>query len=269
VTRLVGPDVAPPQDWQYPLPPPPEKLADMAAVEKDLTQMIETNQGMAKEFVRLARNTANTFRHTDYLGGCDGARIRFSPGKDWEINKGLDKVLAQLEPVKQKHGDGLTWADLIVLAGNAAVKSMGAPSDLPFSPGRSDAEDGSGRENIDWWNSQLPETIDDIVDRNEVRGLSNKEFVALCFPEFPTVAALKDAVKGEVKSETKDLEVLALKHHPELKQYVDYYISAGDEKYKTDFACAWTKLMNLDRWDGPVLKKAASDDSKAKEMAMA
>jgi catalase-peroxidase len=261
--RLVGPYVAPPQDWQFPLPPPPEKLADMAAVEKDLSQMIESDQISVPGLVRLARNSANTFRHTDYLGGANGARIRFPPGINWKVNEGLDKVLADLEPIKQKYGESLTWADLIVLAGNVAVKSLGAPSNLPFCPGRSDAENGDGWINIDWLNSKLPKTIDDVVERNELHGLSNKEFVALCFPDFPSVAALKDAVKGDVKSETKNIEVLALKHHPELKHFVDYYISAGDEKYKNDFAYAWTKLMNIDRFEGPVLNKCLRDNEDA------
>jgi catalase-peroxidase len=260
-SRLVGPELPPPQDFQYLLPDPPSQLADMAAVEADLSQMIMEEKLSVMGLVRLARNSANTFRHTDYQGGPNGARIRFSPGKDWKINDGLDKMLADLEPIKQKYGEGLTWADLIVLAGNVAVKSLGAPVDLPFCPGRSDALDGKGWENLGYTNNRLPETIEDVVDRNELRGLTNKEFVALCFPDYPSTQALKDMLEGSANTDTKNLEVLTLRHHPDIKQHVDYYISAGDERYKNDFAYAWTKLMNIDRFDGPVHNQCLRLDS--------
>ena len=156
VSRLVGPDVAPAQEWQFALPDPPAKHANMAAVEKEVKHLLDKDDSKTSEFVRLARNSADTFRHTDYLGGCNGARIRFSPGKDWKTNEGLDKTLDELKPIKEKFGDNLTWADLIVLAGNAAVKKLGAPKNLPFSPGRADATDGAGWEPLDYMNAEAP-----------------------------------------------------------------------------------------------------------------
>ena len=66
----------------------------------------------------LAYQCASTFRNTDFQGGCNGARLRFSPQKDWPVNKGLDDLLAVLKPIKDEFKAGLSWADLVVLAGN-------------------------------------------------------------------------------------------------------------------------------------------------------
>jgi catalase (peroxidase I) len=152
-TRCVGPDVAPPQPFQFPLPDPPAKLADFDAVEEDLNKL------KGGDFIRLEMQIANTYRCTDYFGGCNGARIRFSPGKDWKTNAGLDKTLAMLEPIKKRYGDSLSWADLIVLAGNVAVKGMGAPSNIPFCPGRTDAPDGAGWKPLEFGNAEFPSSV--------------------------------------------------------------------------------------------------------------
>jgi catalase-peroxidase len=270
-TRLVGPDVAPPQDFQYPLPDPPAQLADMDAAGKDIEQMINSGGVTGKELVRLARNSANTFRFTDYFGGVNGARIRFPPGSTWKINEGLDKVLAKLEPVKSKYGDGLSWADLIVLGGTTAAKMMGAPADMPFCPGRTDAPDGKGWENLDWWNKQLPKTVDDVAEMNTMRGLTPKEYVALAFTDFPSVSDLKDFMTGtNVKIDANDIHIVALKGNPSLKHWVDYYIDKGDEVYARDFGITWTKIMNIDRFDGPVMNQCLKDQVEpAKQVAMA
>lgn len=255
VSRLVGPEVAPPQDWQFPLPESPSQLADMAAVEEAVDQLMGKDSAMADQFVRLSMNSANTFRHTDYLGGANGARIRFSPGKDWKSNEGLDKTLKALEPIKKKFGDSLSWADLIVLAGTAAAKRLGAPKDLPFSPGRTDASDGAGWESLAYTNAEPPQTVGEVFDRNALRGLTGKEFVALHFPKYPTTAALKSLVESRKRDE--DITAQALKFRPEFKHWVDQYISSGDdETYANDFGYAWTKMMNVDRFDGPVYNSA-------------
>lgn len=96
----------------------------------------------------LAYQCASTFRATDYQGGCNGARIRFSPIKDWSVNKGLDKVIAALAPIKEKYPT-LSWADLIVLAGTVAnEQAAGAPGSYKFCPGRADAKDAKGTEHL-------------------------------------------------------------------------------------------------------------------------
>jgi catalase-peroxidase len=247
-SRMVGPDVAPPQEFQFSLPDPPANLADMSEVEKELTKLMDA-EPLKGEFVRLAVNSASTFRHTDYCGGCNGARIRFSPGMDWKSNEGLDKTLTLLVPIKAKFGDSLSWADLIVLAGNVAVKRLGAPKDLPFCPGRTDAKDGAGWAPLEYINAKPPATIDNMAERNSLRGLTAKEFVALSFTTYPSVAALKMLCAS---NENEDVTAQALKYHPEFKNWVDYYIASGDAVFHHDFACAWTKLMNMDRFDGPI-----------------
>jgi len=243
VARCVGPDVAPAQEFQFPLPDPPAKLADMGAVAKELNKLMDSSDG---EFVRLAMQSANTYRCTDYLGGCNGARIRFSPGKDWKTNAGLDKTLAMLEPIKESFGDGLSWADLIVLAGNVAVERLGAPG-LPFCPGRTDAADGAGWKPLEYGNAEPSSSVDDMVELYERRGLTAKEFVALTFATNPSVESLH----GLVMSDSDDVLVEGLKYHPDLRIWAEYFIGAGDEVFANDFAASWTKLMNSDRFDGP------------------
>ena len=99
VTRCVGADVPPAQPFQYPLPPPAANQADFGDVKNDILAMLSTqaNPDLGPELVRLAFSCANTFRVTDYQGGCNGARIRFPPQSTWPINGGLDAPLSALE----------------------------------------------------------------------------------------------------------------------------------------------------------------------------
>jgi catalase-peroxidase len=103
------------------------------------------------QLVSTAWASASTFRRSDKRGGANGARIRLSPQKDWEVNQSaqVQTVLAKLEAIQkefnggQKGGKKLSLADLIVLAGNAAVekaaKDAGINVTVPFTPGRMDA----------------------------------------------------------------------------------------------------------------------------------
>ena len=147
-TRCVGADVPAPQPFQYPLPPPPSDLADLAdfgAVKASILSKLLAEPALGPELVRLAFSCASTFRVTDYQGGCNGARVRFEPQTSWAINGGLDTALTALAPIKAAHADGLSWADLIVLGGTTALENAGAPS-MSFCGGRTDADDGTGSE---------------------------------------------------------------------------------------------------------------------------
>jgi catalase (peroxidase I) len=93
-------------------------------------------------FIRLAWQCASTFRVTDYLGGCNGARIQFTPQSAWPVNVALDKALLLLKPVKDKYGDSLSYSDLIVLAANVAIENAGGRK-MTFCGGRTDATDGT------------------------------------------------------------------------------------------------------------------------------
>ena len=153
VARCVGPWVPPAQPWQFPLPPPPAAPASegdvRALVAKALVSpvagvpadVVDGAPWYGALAVRLAFACASSFREADYMGGCDGARVRWPPQSDWPANGGLDDALAVLAPVKAAFApDALSWADLIVLAGTAALERWTGP--MPFCGGRSDARDG-------------------------------------------------------------------------------------------------------------------------------
>jgi catalase-peroxidase len=151
VTRCLGPWVPKePQLWQDPVPAVTHKLIgeqDIAALKsRILASGLSTSQ-----LVTTAWASASTFRGTDKRGGANGARIRLAPQKDWEVNQPaqLATVLKTLEGIQkefnaaQSDGKNVSLADLIVLAGCAAVekaaKNAGQSVQVPFTPGRTDA----------------------------------------------------------------------------------------------------------------------------------
>lgn len=250
VERCVGPRVPPAQHFQHPLPKAHGKVADMDKVAHDVHKLIlmHKSDNVAEELVRLAYQCASTFRATDYQGGCNGARIRFPPGLDWPINAGLKKTLDALEPIKKKYGHALSYADLIVLAGTTAVEYMGAPK-MDFCPGRVDAEDGSGWKHLDYGLSELPATVDSMIELCKRRGQTLQDCVALSFTVYRSSEKLAAMLASE---EPTSVLSQGLLYYPELRYWADHYASSGTKEYGRDFSVAWTKLMNADRFQGPL-----------------
>jgi catalase-peroxidase len=130
--------------WQDPIPAANHPLIgdkDVAALKaKILASGLTVSQ-----LVSTAWASASTFRGSDKRGGANGARIRFAPQKDWDVNNPpeLAKVLSGLEAIQKEFGKKVSLADMIVLAGGAAIekaaKDAGLSVTVPFTPGRMDA----------------------------------------------------------------------------------------------------------------------------------
>ena len=176
VSRCIGPDVPPAQPFQNPLPPPPAKLADMEQV-KAAVRKAKNSDETAAAFSELAWQCASTFRNSDYQGGCNGARVRFAPEKDWPVNAESANALKALEPVKKQFGEELSWSDLIVVAGTVALEDASGQK-LPFCPGRTDAKDGAASAPLTAY-ANYNATAFDFKWKAKMLGLSNKEMVAL------------------------------------------------------------------------------------------
>lgn len=136
--------------WQDPIPAVDHPLVDAADVAALKAKILALGFSVS-DLVSVAWASASTYRGSDKRGGANGARIRFAPQKDWDVNNPalLAKVLAALEGVQAEFnasaagGKKVSMADLIVLAGSAAVEKAaadgGVPVEVPFTPGRGDA----------------------------------------------------------------------------------------------------------------------------------
>ena len=311
--RYLGSDVpAETFIWQDPVPPVEHALVDAQDVA-NLKQQVLASGLTVSQLVSTAWASASTFRGGDKRGGANGARIRLSPQKDWAVNQPdqLNKVLATLEGIADAFNTGdkkISLADLIVLAGNAAVEhaaqAAGHPVTVPFTPGRTDAL----QEQTDVQSFEPLEPIADgfrnyqktlysvpaealLIDKAQLLTLTAPEMTVLIgglrvldanfehsqdgvftsrpgtlsndyFVELldmntqwaPVSRSLdrfegKDRKTGAHKWSASRVD-LVFGSHAQLRALAEVYASAdAGERFVTDFVAAWTKVMELDRFD--------------------
>ncbi|RQG89208.1 catalase/peroxidase HPI [Natrarchaeobius halalkaliphilus] len=161
--RFLGPEV-PDEEflWQDPVPDVDHDLIGEEAIA-DLKRTILESELSVSQLVKTAWASASTYRDSDKRGGANGARIRLEPQKSWEVNEPdeLATVLSTLEAIRaefngsRSDGTRVSLADLIVLGGCAAVEKAASDAgydvDVPFEPGRTDAEqDQTDVESFEW-----------------------------------------------------------------------------------------------------------------------
>jgi catalase-peroxidase len=313
-SRYLGPEV-PAEDliWQDPLPPVNHALIDARDAAELKARVLASGLSIAA-LVSTAWASASTFRGSDKRGGANGARIRLAPQKDWDANQPaqLAKVLAALETIRAEFnakaagGKQVSLADLIVLAGNAAVeaaaKAAGHAVEVPFAPGRSDAT----QEQTDVDSFAVLEPVADgfrnyrkqafrnapeelLLDKAQLLTLSAPEMTVLVgglrvlganhggsthgvFTQRPGQLTTdffvnlvdmgtawtpvgdnayegRDRKTGSVKWTATRVD-LAFGSNSQLRALAEVY-AQGDNagKFVRDFVAAWTKVMNLDRFD--------------------
>ncbi|MDR6527514.1 catalase-peroxidase [Chryseobacterium rhizosphaerae] len=313
--RYLGPDV--PQEeliWQDPIPAVNHELVNAADIEHLKTKILDSGLSVS-ELVSTAWASASTFRGSDKRGGANGARIRLEPQKHWEVNNPsqLQKVLGILERIQnefnaQNGGKKISLADIIVLAGTAAVekaaRNAGHDVKVTFAPGRMDAS----QEQTDVESMGYLEPIADgfrnylkrkfsvsteslFIDKAQLLTLTAPELTVLVggmraldtnfdgskhgvFTTRPGVLTndffvnlLDMGTQWKAMSEDKELYIgtdrstgqpkwtatradLVFGSNSELRAVAEVYASADAQgKFINDFVTAWTKVMNLDRFD--------------------
>jgi len=316
ISRYLGPLVpAERQIWQDPVPAVDHKLVGQRDIA-DLKAKILASGLSISQLVTTAWASAATFRGSDKRGGANGARIRLTPQKDWEVNEpaALAKTLKKLEAIQkdfnksQSGGKKASLADLIVLGGCAAVeeaaKKAGYAVKIPFLPGRTDASQdqtdvhsfavmepaADGFRNY-LGNGHHPPAEHLLVDRAQLLTLTAPEMAVLVgglrvlntnfgqskhgvFTKRPGtltndffvnlldmnnkwqasstaegVFEVCDRATGAVKWTATRVD-LVFGSNSELRAIAEVYGSAdAKEKFVKDFAAAWSKVMNLDRYD--------------------
>jgi catalase-peroxidase len=312
--RYLGPEVpAEVLIWQDPVPAVDHPLVDAADIAA-LKAEVLTSGLSVPELISTAWASASTFRGSDKRGGANGARIRLAPQKDWEVNQPaqLARVLAALEGIRERFnaaqsgGKKISLADLIVLAGSAAVeaaaKAAGQTVTVPFTPGRTDATAeqtdaasfavlepradgfrnyrgagvvGAGEELLvdraQLLNLTAPEMTVLVgglrvlganhggaahgVFTDRIGVLSNAFFVKVLDMDLAWTPAGDDLFEGRDRTTGKVVRTatradLVFASNSELRALAEVYAqddAAG--KFTADFVKAWTKVMELDRFD--------------------
>jgi catalase-peroxidase len=310
IQRYLGPLV--PKEtliWQDPIPAANHPLIDAKDADALKAKILASGLTVS-QLVSTAWASAATFRGSDKRGGANGARIRLSPQKDWEVNQPaqLKTVLAKLEAIQKEFNAGgkkVSLADLIVLGGSAAIekaaKDGGVDVKVPFTPGRMDASqdqtDAASFKPLEpvadgfrnYYRKSLMTPEEALVDKAQLMRLTAPEMTALVgglrvlganagqskhgvFTKEPGkltndffVNLLDISTEcqpsGDNAYEARDRKTKAVKwagtrvdlifgSHSQLRAFAEVYACADSkEKFVKDFVGAWSKVMNLDRFD--------------------
>jgi catalase-peroxidase len=195
---------------------------DYAALKSDIKKVLTESQdwwpadygNYGPLFIRMAWHSAGTYRTGDGRGGSREGQQRFAPLNSWPDNGNLDKARRLIWPIKQKYGSKISWADLMILAGNVAMESMGFPT-IGFSAGREDVWEP---ENNVYWGSET-KWLDDkryTEDRKLENPLAAVQMGLIYVnPEGPNgnpdpLAAAKDIRETFARMGMNDEETVAL-----------------------------------------------------------
>jgi len=313
--RLLGPEVAPVQLWQDPIPEVDHELIDEVDAAELKRQILESELSTS-DLVSTAWAAASSYRDSDKRGGANGARLRLAPQKDWAVNEPerVARTLAVLQGIQEEFngaqsGDKrVSLADLIVLGGSGAVEAAaeeaGFSLQIPFRPGRTDASQeqtdaasfahleptADGFRNYYTDASFLrPESA--LVDRANLLSLTAPEMTVLVgglrvlganhgasshgvlsersgaltndfFVNLLDMGTVwQESADGSGLYEGRDRESGALRwtatsvdlvfgSHSQLRAIAEVYASEDSKRrFVDDFAAAWSKVMNLDRFD--------------------
>lgn len=210
-------------------------------------------------FVKVAFSCGTTFRDTDFLGGCNGGRIRFID-EDYPNVDDITYAITLLSTIKDSAPSSLSFSDLLVLAGTVALSSSNPTlPPLRFCGGRTDAveNDGGWEYLYPRITGSLDDTADVFMDVISMSGLTIPEYVALYAAnnsldfhellknDFELNGDTYEAVDGDMVISKTDL---ILKTHAELHSVVVDFAS-NVELYENTLASAWTKAMTNDMFD--------------------
>ena len=167
------------------------KVLDVAALKKDIEEVMTTSQDWwpadyghyGPLFIRMTWHAAGTYRISDGRGGGGSGHQRFAPLNSWPDNGNLDKARRLLWPIKQKYGRQLSWADLIIFAGNCALESMGFKT-FGFAFGRPDVFEA---DDTDWGPEETWLGDERHSDDGELQGPLGADHMGLIYvnPEGP------------------------------------------------------------------------------------
>jgi len=169
------------------IPTIPETGVDYGAVKEEVLAILPSTEADSNTwgplFVRLGWHCSGTYRETDHIGGCNGARIRHNPESSWGENIDLDIALNLLQPIYDQFQPGLSWSDLIIIASTTALESMGALP-MPFCPGRTDvtaevaAQQSKNLDEAIYLNAETA-TAEDLRESMKIMGFTEREMVVL------------------------------------------------------------------------------------------